>query len=96
MLSKLFKNQQQACLQALGIDLYIGVDRVDSLDVPALPWLHNVCTLLDIKLDDCLFDSPQPYFDTSTKRLHLPKTYEGSENAFKKAVWHSIQQWVVS
>lgn len=84
-------SQQKAQLQTLGVALY---ESIDSIDVTSMPWLKDVCALLNVGMQDCVFDSPKPYFDDETKQLHLPKTFHNSEVLLKKAIWQNIQQSV--
>lgn len=82
---------KHAQLQAMAIEIYIPLQ---ELDIIQLSWLGDVCKLLDIGKEDCLFDSNQPFFDDKLKKLHLPKSTTGNEFDFKKLIWQNIRQFV--
>lgn len=84
-------SQYKAQLQQLGIDVY---DSIEQLDVAELPWLKDVCKLLNTELADCQFDTQTPHYDASLNILHLPSSSYSSELAFKKALWQHLRPFV--
>ena len=82
---------QYAQLQAMGIELY---SPLKERDIAQQSWLGDLCKLLDISKEDCVFESNQPFFDDKLKKLHLPKSTMVSEFDFKKLVWQNIRQFV--
>jgi hypothetical protein len=83
--------QQKAQLNAMGIVLY---EPITQIELAGQPWLHNLCELLKIPIENCLFDSNTPSFDEATQMLHLPATSYASEVEVKKLIWLNIRQYV--
>ena len=83
--------QQQAQLQAMGIDCYCFNE---GNKVSEFAWLNDVCALLEITSSDCLYDAQTPYFDKDQCKLHLPHESFVTETEFKRLLWQSIRQYV--
>lgn len=84
-------NNQKAQLNAMGILLYEPVKQISLVDQP---WIKDVCELLKIPVENCVFDSSKPTFDFKTQTLHLPATSYAKLPDVKKSVWLSIRQFV--
>lgn len=82
--------QQIALAQAMGLDLY---QSQVTIDVRQVAWLSDLCNLLDIQLNDCIFDVQTPHFNHVEKKLHLPKVSYTSELALKKVIWQHVRPW---
>ena len=83
--------QQKAQLNAMGIALY---EPIKKIGLAGQPWIHNLCELLKIPTENCLFDSNKPSFNEATQILHLPATSYASEVEVKKLIWLNIRQYV--
>lgn len=83
--------QQKAQLNALGICIY---EPVEQIGLEGLPWISDVCKLLNISRQNCLFDSSTPIFDPKTQTLHLPAFSYSSEINIKKSIWLTIRPFV--
>lgn|GEM_PF-2537398 len=86
-----FSAQQKAQLLAMGISLY---EPTVPIDLKQMPWIADVCKLLKISPQSCLFDSSQPLFNSKTQTLHLPLVSYANEANIKKSIWLSIRQFV--
>lgn len=82
--------QQQAQLQAMGVDIFESLQAITLQD---MPWLPDLCKLLDIEASACVFDASVPYFDEKTKTLHLPAQSYADETSLKKLIWQHVRQW---
>lgn len=83
--------QQKACLSALGVVVYEPLKQI-SLESEA--WIVDVCELLNIPLESCVYDSVKPHFDAKTQTLHLPAQSFAAIADLKKSIWLSIRQFV--
>lgn len=83
--------KRHAQLQAMGIDIFIPLQQID---LAQQTWLEDLCKLLSISTEDCLFDVNQPIFDDKLKKLHLPALTVSSEADIKKLIWQNIRQFV--
>ena len=81
-------NKQMAQLSALGIVVYKPINKIMLQEQT---WLVDVCKLLGITLNDCIFDASEPSFDEGTKTLHLPSFSYAKEAELKKSIWHTIR-----
>lgn len=83
--------QQCAQLQAMGVSIFAPLQQ---LDLCQQPWIDDICSLLSITKEDCLFDAGQPFFDDKLKKLHLPALTIVSEAEIKKHIWQNIRQYI--
>jgi hypothetical protein len=83
--------QQKAHLVAMGISLY---EPVKQIVLANQAWLDDVCKLLNIKVESCVFDAIKPKFDDDTKTLHLPPISYQSEADIKKLIWLNVRQFI--
>jgi hypothetical protein len=84
--------QQRALLSALGIVVY---NPLKKIEVATQPWLADLCKLLKITVEDCVFDAQNPSFDDKTKTLHLPASSYANEAELKKLIWLNVRQFVI-
>ncbi|MBT1450893.1 hypothetical protein KJ365_08365 [Glaciecola sp. XM2] len=85
--------QQQALLQAMGIDVYHVYHAQDEL--PALaqkPWFDSLLSFLALQRSDVEFSDSQPIqYDAISKKLILPLTINQDDASLKREIWRNIQ-----
>ena len=83
--------QQKACLNAMGVTIYTPLQ---GIILKNEPWIRDVCELLKIEVQDCIYDSEKPHFDDKSQVLHLPEQSYASVAEIKKSIWQSIRPFL--